>query len=301
MLLSAVDAQPNLRPRSSTSSNASPTPSSAARWPGSRKRLEAAGAKRGERVILLMANSIEMDVALMAVMATCAQVAPINPFLTPSELKKQLGDCPGVRDRQRQAVRGEGSGRRGAVRHSDAAHARAGRHDARRVEVRRVARARSLAAAEARRFRAADFHGRLDGRAEGRQPHASWAALLGVAARDRVAVQVRRGAVPQRRADVPHLGARLFDVGADLYAQHARHGAALRRRQSRARALRSQDHGVRRRPRADLHGLARRARCSRRPISRSCVIARPAARRAPRSCIANGSRRPASRSSKVGA
>ena len=90
-------------------------------------------------------------------------------------------------------------------------------------------------------------------------------------------------------------------LGADLYAQHARHGAALRRRQSRARALRSQDHGVRRRPRADLHGIARRARCSRRPISRSCVIARRAARRAPRSCIANGSRRPASRSSKVGA
>jgi long-chain acyl-CoA synthetase len=56
------------------------------------KRLEDAGAKRGERVILLMANSIEMDVALTAVMATCAQVAPINPFLTLPELKKQLGD-----------------------------------------------------------------------------------------------------------------------------------------------------------------------------------------------------------------
>jgi long-chain acyl-CoA synthetase len=33
-----------------------------------------------------------MDVAVMAVMATCAQVAPVNPFLTLPELKKQLGD-----------------------------------------------------------------------------------------------------------------------------------------------------------------------------------------------------------------
>ena len=59
---------------------------------GLAQRLEAAGAKCGERVILLMANSIEMTVALNAVMATGAQVAPINPFLTSSELKKQLGD-----------------------------------------------------------------------------------------------------------------------------------------------------------------------------------------------------------------
>jgi long-chain acyl-CoA synthetase len=41
---------------------------------------------------LLMPNSIEMDVALMAVMAVGAQVAPINPFLTPHELSKQLVD-----------------------------------------------------------------------------------------------------------------------------------------------------------------------------------------------------------------
>jgi long-chain acyl-CoA synthetase len=59
---------------------------------GLARHLEGAGAKRGERVILLMANSIEMDVALMAVMATCAQVAPVNPFLTLPELKRQLGD-----------------------------------------------------------------------------------------------------------------------------------------------------------------------------------------------------------------
>jgi long-chain acyl-CoA synthetase len=59
---------------------------------GLARELVAAGAKRGERVILLMPNSIEMDVALMAVMAASAQVAPINPFLTPHELEKQLVD-----------------------------------------------------------------------------------------------------------------------------------------------------------------------------------------------------------------
>ena len=59
---------------------------------GLARQLVAVGAKRGERVILLMPNSIEMDVALMAVMAAGAQVSPINPFLTPHELEKQLVD-----------------------------------------------------------------------------------------------------------------------------------------------------------------------------------------------------------------
>ena len=57
---------------------------------GLSRQLRAAGAKQGERVILLMPNSIEMDVALMAVMAAGAQVAPINPFLTAHEFEKQL-------------------------------------------------------------------------------------------------------------------------------------------------------------------------------------------------------------------
>jgi long-chain acyl-CoA synthetase len=91
MLLAAVDAQPNLpavvfEQRRITYAELGRAVAGLARV------LESAGAKRGERVILLMANSIEMDVALMAVMATCAQVAPVNPFLTLSELKKQLGD-----------------------------------------------------------------------------------------------------------------------------------------------------------------------------------------------------------------
>src|SRR5262245_7246872 len=59
---------------------------------GLARQIAAAGIGRGERVVLMMPNSIEMDVALMAVMATCAQVAPVNPFLTPAELTRVLAD-----------------------------------------------------------------------------------------------------------------------------------------------------------------------------------------------------------------
>ena len=91
MLLAAVEAQPNL-PAVIFEQQRITYAEFGRAVAGLAQRLEAAGAKRGERVILLMANSIEMDVALMAVMATCAQVAPVNPFLTLPELKKQLGD-----------------------------------------------------------------------------------------------------------------------------------------------------------------------------------------------------------------
>jgi long-chain acyl-CoA synthetase len=43
------------------------------------------------RVVLLMPNSIEMDVALMAVVASGAQAAPANPFFTVRELVAALG------------------------------------------------------------------------------------------------------------------------------------------------------------------------------------------------------------------
>src|SRR6187549_383661 len=91
MLLAAVDAQPDLpavilEQQRITYAELGRAVAGLAKW------LAAAGAKRGERVMLLMANSIEMTTALNAVWATGAQVAPINPFLTPSELKKQLGD-----------------------------------------------------------------------------------------------------------------------------------------------------------------------------------------------------------------
>jgi long-chain acyl-CoA synthetase len=91
MLLAAVDAQPGLTAIILEQQRLTYAELGRA-VAGLAKRLEAAGAKRGERVILLMTNSIEMASALFAVMAAGAQVAPINPFLTPSELKKQLGD-----------------------------------------------------------------------------------------------------------------------------------------------------------------------------------------------------------------
>jgi long-chain acyl-CoA synthetase len=91
MLAAAVDAQPELPAVILEQQRISYAELGRA-VAGLAQRLTAAGAKRGERVILLMANSIEMTVALHAVMATGAQVAPINPFLTSSELKKQLGD-----------------------------------------------------------------------------------------------------------------------------------------------------------------------------------------------------------------
>ena len=255
MLLSAVDAQPNLPAIIYEQQRI--TYAELGRAVAGLAQAVGGGRRQARRARHPVDGELDRDGGRVAgrdgdVLASRAD-QPVPDAVGAQEAARR---CPGLRDRQRQAVRGEGGGRRGAIQRSDAAYARARRHDARRVEDRRVARSRSLAAAEARRFRAADFHGRLDGSAEGRQPHASWPALLGVAARDRLAMQVRRGAIPQRRADVPHLGARLFDARADLYAQHARHGAALRRRQSRARALGSQDHGVRRRPRADLHGLA---------------------------------------------
>ena len=52
-------------------------------------RLEALGLEPGP-IVLLMANSIEMDVALMAVMSTGAQVAPVNPYFTLAEILKVL-------------------------------------------------------------------------------------------------------------------------------------------------------------------------------------------------------------------
>ena len=41
-------------------------------------------------IVIMMPNSIEMDVALMAVMSVGAQVAPVNPFFTVAEVCKVL-------------------------------------------------------------------------------------------------------------------------------------------------------------------------------------------------------------------
>ena len=48
------------------------------------------GPLQGERVILLMANSIEMDIAVMAAMTAGAQAAPLNPFFKERELDKVM-------------------------------------------------------------------------------------------------------------------------------------------------------------------------------------------------------------------
>jgi long-chain acyl-CoA synthetase len=56
---------------------------------GLTRRLKTLGVA-GKRVVLLMPNSIEMDVALMAVMGAGAQVAPTNPFFKIRELTAVL-------------------------------------------------------------------------------------------------------------------------------------------------------------------------------------------------------------------
>src|SRR5690606_462789 len=52
---------------------------------GLAKRL---GSFTGKRAALLMPNSIEMDIAVLAVMAAGGQVAPINPFFRDREYEK---------------------------------------------------------------------------------------------------------------------------------------------------------------------------------------------------------------------
>jgi long-chain acyl-CoA synthetase len=58
---------------------------------GLAEALDRAGV-RGGRVVVMMPNTIEMDVALIAVMAAGAQVAPVNPFFTLRELVNVLGN-----------------------------------------------------------------------------------------------------------------------------------------------------------------------------------------------------------------
>jgi long-chain acyl-CoA synthetase len=91
MLLAAVDAEPNLTAVIYEERSISYAEFGRA-VAGLAARLAAGGIGRGSRVLVMMPNSIEMDVALMAVMALRAQIAPVNPFLTPAELKKVLVD-----------------------------------------------------------------------------------------------------------------------------------------------------------------------------------------------------------------
>ncbi|MGD8341852.1 MAG: AMP-binding protein, partial [Gammaproteobacteria bacterium] len=52
-------------------------------------RLDRLGLEPGP-IVVLMPNSIEMDVAIMAVMSSGRQVAPVNPFFTVAEIHKAL-------------------------------------------------------------------------------------------------------------------------------------------------------------------------------------------------------------------
>jgi long-chain acyl-CoA synthetase len=52
--------------------------------------LQAAGLGRGERVVLLMGNSLDIAIATYAVQAAGAQVVPLNPSYTASELAQVL-------------------------------------------------------------------------------------------------------------------------------------------------------------------------------------------------------------------
>jgi acyl-CoA synthetase (AMP-forming)/AMP-acid ligase II len=49
---------------------------------GFARHLESAGIRHGDRVVLMMPNTIEMDIALMGVMSVGAQVAPVNPSVS---------------------------------------------------------------------------------------------------------------------------------------------------------------------------------------------------------------------------
>jgi long-chain acyl-CoA synthetase len=60
---------------------------------GLARHLRSAGIRAGDRVVVMMPNTIEMDIALMAVMSVGAQVAPVNPYFTVPELKKVLASA----------------------------------------------------------------------------------------------------------------------------------------------------------------------------------------------------------------
>lgn len=56
-------------------------------------RLQAAGLGKGERVVLLMNNAIDIAIATFAVQAAGAQVVPLNPAYTVSELSQVLDNA----------------------------------------------------------------------------------------------------------------------------------------------------------------------------------------------------------------
>ena len=249
--------------------------------------------------MLMMPNSIEMDVALMAVMATRRASGPRESVLDAARALEVARATSTRRHHQRPDLRREV--RSVADEFGIAEAFVLGTRHARRMDPRCVADARSRLAARARRSRADDFHRRLDRRPEGRESHASRVARERLHPRRRVARRVRPRDVPERRADVPHLGAGLRDLGADLRAEHARDGAALRARtRSCARSATTESRSLRAAPLLYIWACSR-ARSSTTAICRRCGIACRAARRARPSCTASGTRARSARCSRAGA
>src|SRR5699024_6305688 len=58
-------------------------------------QLQKAGVGEGDRVVVLMGNSLDVAIALFAVQAAGAQVVPLNPLYTASELSQVLDNAQG--------------------------------------------------------------------------------------------------------------------------------------------------------------------------------------------------------------
>ena len=73
--------------------------------------LHGAGIGAGARVVLLMGNSVDIAIATFGVQAAGAQVVPLNPGYTASELGADARRCRAGRDRLRQRDRIDACGR----------------------------------------------------------------------------------------------------------------------------------------------------------------------------------------------
>jgi len=151
---------------------------------------------RGRPVILVMPNSIEMDIALMGVMSIGAQVAPVNPFFKVRELEIVLANIDAA------AVITDRSVREKAT---EVAETLGIRHvlvfEPGGLEISRWVGDESL-------DRTPDSLPSAD---DSRQ---------------------RFGSVPERGSDVSYLGSDIRDVGSDLFSEHLGHDAEIRTRKS---------------------------------------------------------------------
>jgi long-chain acyl-CoA synthetase len=187
--------------------------------------LRAVGVQGG-RVVVVLGNSVDICIALLAGQAAGAQVAPINPMFTESEIAPLLEDIDPVAivhdanltamiesASKRAGVRSPGRRRPGGPE-PHAVAGDAGGDRARHASAPRVARAAAL-------------HRRDDRHAEGREPHP-----FRVRARRRADEQPRAdarggGAAAVRDAAVPHLCDRRRDEQHAVLPRDAGDPAAL--------------------------------------------------------------------------